>query len=194
MKKALGVMAFCLSGVANASIVELDWVTTASTLTGSIPGVVGEQITTTFTVDNGGSSILSQTWGTADFVSYRVAGASGWWIESNYIDPGLSVFSTDALGNVTTAAMWYGGYPSANITTSWAGVLLGGWWNNGNNQVVCSAGATDCVWANNVSENQVGASWTATLAGAEPVPVPASMALLGLGFAALGFAGRRKKA
>ncbi|WP_157976642.1 PEP-CTERM sorting domain-containing protein [Parahaliea mediterranea] len=162
-------------------------------MTGSIPGVVGEEITTTFTVDNQGSSLFSQTWGVSDFVSYRIEGASGWWIESDFISSGSGVFSTDAIGNVISAGTWFGGYhQGANITTSWAGVLNGGWWNNGANQVVCSASATDCVWAADVSGNLVGANWTAAAVVATAVPEPASIALLVLGLAGIGLSRKRK--
>ncbi len=89
-------------------------------------------------------------------------------------------FSTDALGDVITVGRWYGGYSSAIVITSWAGDLNGGWWNNGANEVVCTASAADCVWAADVSENLIGSSWTASEVSS--VPEPTNIVLLGLGF------------
>ena len=194
MNKIIVLLASLFVGTANAVPIGLSWTTTVSDLTGSVPGVVGEEILTTFTVDNGGTSLLSQTWDMSDFLSYRIEGASGWWIESSFIDTssGSGAFSTDALGAVVTAGTWYGGYfIPATITTSWAGVLSGGWWNNGNNEVVCSSSATDCVWADNVGENLIGSSWTASMIESS-VPEPATLSLLGLGLIGFGFARRRK--
>ena len=51
MKKILGIVIFLIAGTANADLFELRWTTTASALTGAIPGVVGEGVTTIFTVD-----------------------------------------------------------------------------------------------------------------------------------------------
>jgi len=194
MKKIIGIFALLLAGTANAGLIELDWTTTVESFRGSVPGVVGEEITTTFTVDNGGSSTLSQDWTVADFVSYRLEGASGWWMESSFIEMPTStgMFSTDALGDVTLAGNWYGGYHTgATITTSWVGEVDGGWWNNGNNEVACTqpSAGYDCVFAADVDGNLVGSNWSASAAS---VPEPASIALLGLGLAGLGFAKRKK--
>ena len=187
--KLVGAAAALLFSItANAAPIQLQWTTTAQDFTGSIPGVNGEEITTTFTVDNGGTSTLSQTWDVSDFLSYRIEGASGWWIESDFISVSSSNgFSTDALGSVVTAGTWFSDYPSA-ITTSWAGDINGGWWNNGNNEVVCST-SIDCVYANNVNENIIGSNWTATTVDA---PEPASFALLSLGLAGISLSRRRK--
>jgi hypothetical protein len=66
-----------LAGQAQAEVVTLTWATTVGTGT-TVPGaVLGESYTTTIKVDNGGSSILSQNWTAANFLSFRQDGASG---------------------------------------------------------------------------------------------------------------------
>ena len=105
-------------------------------------------LTTTILVDNGGSSISLQRWYASDFVSYRQAGASGWFFESSVPADFLAVvpdsyFSTDAAGIVVTAGNWASGYDPENpvtavVTASWAtGPTFGAWWNNGFNETSC---------------------------------------------------------
>jgi hypothetical protein len=198
MKKIIGMCALLLAGTANASLIELEWTTTALSFTGTVPGLNGEIVTTSFTVDNGGSTTLSQSWSQDDFVSYRIEGASGWWIQSDDINIGSSgFFSTDELGNVMTAGNWLGDYfNDGTIMTSWAGSFEGGWWNNGNNEVVCSTVATHCVSVVDVSENRIGSSWKASQATAisesSSIPEPISIVLLGLGLAGIGFTRKNK--
>ena len=183
-----------LAGQAHASIVTLTWVTTTASGT-SVPGSsIGESYTTTFRVDNGGSSTASQSWTAANFVSFRQEGASGWWFESSEINLGSSSgsFTTDAMGSVSTAGIWEDGYPNGNVLTSWAGAQLGGWWNNGGNETSCLSGAIACVWATNVSNNVIGSSWTAALAPSATVPEPASFGLVGLALLAAGLARKRR--
>jgi PEP-CTERM motif len=184
-----------LVGQAEASVVLLTWTTTVAANT-TVPGaVIGETYTTTIKVDNGGSSTLSQNWGATNFLSFRQDGASGWWFESADLDLGLSSgsFITDALGAVTAAGNWRGLYPTGTVLTSWAGSQVGGWWNNGGNETSCLANSVSCVWADNVSENIVGSSWTARLDVGATVPEPASLGLVGLALLAAGAAAKRRR-
>ncbi len=201
--KILGLLALVLvAGQAQASIIELKWITTVSAVSGgSHPGTVGETLTTTILVDNGGSSISDQTWSASDFVSYRQAGASGWFFESAVPADFLEVidgsfFSTDAAGNVVTAGNWASGYDPDNplttaVKTSWAGLANGAWWNNGYLETSCDFDSDDCVEALDVELNILGSSWTASLVGSS-VPEPGPLALFGLGLAALSLRNRRK--
>ena len=201
-----GLLALLLTaGQAQASIIELKWITTVSAVSGgSHPGAVGETLTTTILVDNGGSSISDQTWYASDFVSYRQAGASGWFFESSVPADFLEVisdsfFSTDATGNVVTAGNWASGYDLDNpltsaVNTSWAGLANGAWWNNGFNQTSCvfnEDSDDDCVEALDVELNISGSSWTASLVGSS-VPEPGPLALFGVGLAGLAMRRRRQ--
>jgi len=201
-KKFLAVFAtalvmFGMVGIANATPIELDWTTTVNLLYGSVSsvGTVGEEITTTLTVDNGGSTTLSQSWSATDFLSYRIEGATGWWAESTVVINGSSSgnFSTDGSGNVTAAGDWSGN--SGVITTSWAGDLVGCWYSDANNGIFYINPPSDSgmIEVANVGENIIGSNWTATLASSNPVPEPATMVLFGFGILGLAGVSRKKK-
>lgn len=192
------LVAWALSiGAVSASVatpIELTWVTTLNQTTGGLPGTVGETITTIITVDNGSSGILGQTWTSADFLSYRIEGASGWWAESGVLDFAFGVFATDMAGLVTSVGDWQGGYSTNGpVMTSWLGATTGGWWNNGFNEVFCTNSPFDCAWADNVAGNLVATNWTAADAAA-PVPLPASLPLLLAALGAVAAVRRRKTA
>ncbi len=191
-KNILAGLALALCGQAAISApVALTWQTTLNPQS-LVPGqVVGEVITTTLTVDNGGTSTASQTWSGANFLSYRVEGASGWWATSSVLTDIYGSFTTDASGVVTSVGNWSGGFFSNGaVTTSWAGAGTGGWWNNGANEVFCLSGAITCVFADNVTGNQLAANWKAGPA-VSAVPVPATLPLLLAGVG--GFAALRRK-
>lgn len=183
-----------VSGPASAALVELRWVTTVQSVSGGLPGVVGETLTTIIRVDNGASSLTSQTWNDTDFVSYRQEGSSGWWFESSEINLGASsgFFSTDATDDVVAAGNWQDSFPTGAVTTSWLGATLGGWWNNGRNETSCVDVPRDCVFATNVGDNLLGSSWSASLVG-DQVPEPTSWALLAAALAGLGVARRNRR-
>jgi hypothetical protein len=123
------------ASMASAAPVQLTWGTTVLAISGTakaIPATVGEALTTTITVDNGGADVLSQSWGQTDFLSYRIEGASGWWAEIAWVSSWGGAFTTDGAGSVTAAANFKQvGYES--MMTSWNGADDAWFWNNGGN-------------------------------------------------------------
>ncbi len=189
----LGAMLAWCAGAAEAAPVSLTWNTTFDFSSGGWPGTSGEAVTVTFVVDNGGTSTLSQTWSGTDFVSYAVTGASGWsYLSTAAPNAVTGGFVTDASGAVTGAGIWYNSYtPSytpGSVAASWSSVSYGAWYNNGGNSIAYLGAYDAGLNVNNVSDNQIGASWTAALVS---VPEPTSLALLGAGLLGLGFGRRR---
>ena len=185
----LGAMLACGAGAAEAAPVSLTWNTTFYDSAGGWPGTSGEAVTVTFVVDNGGTSTLSQTWSSSDFVSYAVTGASGWsFLSTAAPDRVTGGFATDATGAVTAAGDWSRRDTQGAVEASWSMVSDGFWFNNGRNGIAYLGAFDAGLNVNNVSDNQIGASWTAALVS---VPEPTSLALLGAGLLGLGFGRRR---
>jgi len=165
--------------------------TTVSAFSGSWPTTVGEGVAVTFVVDNGGSSRQSQTWNGTDMVPYTITGRSGWSFSRttkptfDYVD-----FAADSSGAVTTAANW-SDFSGGPITTSWAGSAMGSYANTGSKFIGYESGFGYWLSVDHDAQNQVGSSWTATIA---PVPEidPASFgSALALG--SLGLAERKRR-
>ena len=188
----LGTMLACGAGAAAAAPVTLTWTTTLNASTyGGWPGTVGEAVTVSLVLDNGGTSTLAQAWASGDFLSYAALGASGWTFRSTAApDAVTGGFATDATGAVTAAGDWSRTDTQGAIEASWTHLHTGYWYSNGHNAVayVTDAQGLQGLFVNNVSDNQIGASWTAALV---LVPEPTSMALLGAGLLGLGFGRRR---
>jgi len=183
-----------LAGSANAALVELKWTTTVQSATGDHPGIDGESLITTIQVDNGGADTISQNYDVSNFVKIRIEGASGWWFESANIDTTDGIFATDAVGSVIETGYWIA-VDAGDVETSYDGVSPGSWWMNGYNQIAESGfSGPDAVqiYANDVGDNGIASSWTASAASTTTVTEPSVFALFGLGLVGIGFARRRR--
>ena len=186
------VIGMAAAGV-EATPVSLTWNTTVSAFSGSWPTTVGETVAVTFVVDNGGSSIQSQTWNGTDMVSYTITGTSGWSFSDttkptfDYVD-----FVTDSSGAVTSAANW-SDFPGGPITTSWAGSATGSYANTGSNFIGYESGFNYWLSVANVAQNQVGSSWTATIAAVPEIDPASFGSALALVLGALGLAERKRR-
>jgi hypothetical protein len=191
------LVAICfMFNIAHAGLIELTWSTSLQSSTNWAPSsTVGENLNVIFTLDNGSNSLINQTWQVTDFVSYSVEGGSGWSVTSNYIDLGSSgVFSTDISGLVSSVGNWYN-WDYSNTEEgmmSWrAGPDNLAWWNNGANGIAMGTDSSDAyLTVNNVSQNQLASSWSATIVQTE-VPEPSTLAIFAL--AMIGLAARQFK-
>jgi hypothetical protein len=182
--------AFMSASMASAAPVQLTWVTTVSAIIGTaIPATVGEEFTTTITVNNGVAGVLSQSWGQVDFRSYRIEGASGWWAEIASANVWTGAFETDGAGVVTAAASFR--EPAlVSMTNSWGSADNAQFNNDSFNGVFYTTGF-DGIFAANVRGNIVASNWTAAAVTA-PVPLPGALPLMLAAAGAL-FAIRRRR-
>jgi len=156
------------------------------------PTPPGESFTLRLALDNGGSSLISQTWGAAHFVSLSGSTAGGYtWSTTAGTTFDSGNFATDGLGNVSAVGEWRNFIlpGTAPVITSQFGPSLGAWAIDGTNQVLLSNGINTSLGDASVTNNQNPASWSAALA--IPEPSQASVAALVLSGALLG--SRRRK-
>jgi len=178
---------------ANADLIELKAVTTllGADNAGSvinIPGTAfGDTLTISVIVDNGGSSLLSQTWGLPDFVSGTAAVGSYF---ASYATPDFLDFATDASGQLTTtvfAQSQTDGSATDNFGTGPARLVSNAVIDSLGRGSFISAGGTGFIYWPNSNEDL----WSAQLV--QSVPEPGTLALFGIGLFGMGLA-RRKNA
>ncbi len=151
-----------------------------------IPGTAfGDTITVTVIADNGGASLASQSWSDTDIVSAVLQIGS---YTASYSAPYVSFagFGTDAAGNVSSVQFVHCcappfGSATDNFGTSNTGVLFA-------NAVVDTQGRASFWSGPNYFHDQPD-HWSVQLAG---VPVPATLALFGLGLLGLGWSKRQR--
>ena len=180
------VVSFILSGTANATVVAIrltDTIGTANT-----PGiVVGETVTFDVFADNGGSSILNQTW-TLSNISYFTVRAGSYLASYSTPYPSGSGFSTDALGNVSSV-QFYGTSSTSHNTDNFSDLFVGDY-------LLSSGEFYDSLNRFNAIANLADfldtSHWTVTQVAA--VPELSTWAMMLLGFAGMGFVAYRRKA
>lgn len=155
---------------------------TFTSVDGLLAGVasVGDTITADVIMDNGGSSTLSQTWAIADTVSAHltVGGYSATYLDAFCCGAG---FATDGLGDLVTAN-WLG-------TLNTLGASFDSFSVGGSVRLFSNAiRASDDLLSFYTPNLGTFDSWS----GPRAVPEPATLALMGLGLAGLGY--RKRKA
>ena len=156
---------------------------------GSTGVSVGDPFTFTLTLDNGGSTALSQTWDGGDFVSAGISVNAGAFVDTSFDLVGgmysaSGVFATNALGELTSKGTWW----HATLPPEANGKL---WTSYGESQLFASW-SPDTVLPSNVSYSYYFSSastysspvsdWNHSWA---TIPEPSSLALVGLGTIAL---------
>lgn len=174
-----------ISGAANATPITFTYTGEITSIDASLAGLisVGDVATIEVIADNGSSSAISQTWDVLDTISaiftagaYSLTHSDGW-----FTSDFATGFSTDAAGNLTVTN-WVGIRVDATAFDTFG---AGGDLNNGLGRASNGGGFTYTPDLPTVSAWSIGPAGT--------VSAPATLALLGMGLAGLGWS-RRKKA
>ena len=156
---------------------------------GSTGVSVGDPFTFTLTLDNGGTTALSQTWDGGDFVSAGISVNAGAFVDTSFDLVGgmysaSGVFATNALGELTSKGTWW----HATLPPEANGKL---WTSYGESQLFASW-SPDTVLPSNVSYSYFFSSASTYSSPASDwnhswatIPEPSSLALVGLGTIAL---------
>lgn len=185
----------CISpAVSQAAPYNLTWTGTVQLGSDPVPPGVsnGDPFNFTFTVDNGGTSSLLQTWTTSNFVKATINVHNGAYIGTKLtidLPSSSGVFQTDALGHVSVVpSSWqdfFTGQPfSDSLGNNQTNSGLGGYFINGNNEVwaintpATPAGVSQIeISAGDVATNQLASRWSVS---AVPEPSTLVLAILGV--------------
>jgi len=185
---AAGLLAASLvAGSAQAALFNAVWNGTVSS--SDVAAITaGDSAAITLALDNGGSSLASQTWAMADlqFVTFEFGTTQTTFIApfGGGVDLGIGSFTTDADGVLTAVlSFWADFNVGSDYTTNLAPAIPSAWFLNGANIVFSTnAGAVGLA---NVESLTSPAAWTVSPAGDASVPVPATTLLLAAGLLSL---------
>jgi hypothetical protein len=177
------VVSVCLaiSTAAGASVYDFTFTSTITSATTPIIAV-GDTFTITLPLDNGGSTLVSQTWRGADAISGFTIDAGAYHASYSTLFPGL-LFKTNASGALTVTR--FRGTDPTSINQDNFGSFVG-------DVVFASPFFFDFFGRqdNYAARPSKVADWTVTAAA---TPLPAALPLFATGLGALGLFGWRRK-
>lgn len=194
-----GSLAFSLTALpTQASPIQYAFNTTVSD--SDISGVsVGNAARITVTLDNGGSSLISQTWNTATDLKSVIFDFNNGGLLTTFFTPwggALTIsagnFATNASGVLTSVMTNWADDESVGTDFTTNGQTPGSWFLNGQNGVYYTPSYATSIEINNVVSVLTPSSWT--LVQQNSVPAPGTLWLMLPGLAALRKFGKRQKA
>ncbi len=178
-----GVTVAVLGAVpAEAAIFKFTYTDTVSGNTGVDNISVGDTAVITYELDNGGTSLLNQTWTDSDIVSLTFDFGNGAHTTtfdpngSNGLDFSTGSFTTDGAGQLTAVPSFWSNFLSVNVISTNSSQTPNVWVVNGLNRVYATDGGD--VDVANVSGNIVASNWTVEAAEVPSTPEPGT--ILGL--------------
>ncbi|TRU35745.1 MAG: PEP-CTERM sorting domain-containing protein [Microcystis aeruginosa Ma_MB_F_20061100_S20] len=174
---------------------------TGTVFSASVDNVAaGNTAVITYQLDNGGSSLLSQTWNATDVVSVTFNFGNGAHVTTfnpngvggNGLSATTGSFVTNALGQLTAVpSNWYDD-SNVNVVSTNSTQTPNQWFVNGYNGVYYTNNANNSVRLTNVAGNIVAANWTIQPAQIQTTPEPGTvLGLLAVG--SLGLLARKRQ-
>jgi hypothetical protein len=183
--------ALCLPGVtcavftaipAHAAIFTATYTDTVSSA--AVDNVTaGDTAVITYQLDNGGTSLLGQTWTASNIVTVTFNFGNGSHVTTfnpnggDGLDFSVGSFVTNASGQLTAVPTDWSDYSNLNVVSTNSTQTPVEWFVNGSNAVYYTS-SSNRVGLTNVSGNIVAANWTIQPAQTQTTPEPGT--LLGL--------------
>lgn len=175
-----------------------------ATCTGTVSSAIVDNVTAgdtaviTFQLDNGGTSLLSQTWNASNIVSVTFNFGNGAHVTTfnpnggDGLDFTTGSFVTNASGQLTAVpSEWYD-YTNVNVVSTNSTQTPTQWFVSGFNAVYYTNNFDYSVTLTNVSGNIVAANWTIQPAQTQTTPEPGTLlGLLAVG--SLGLLARKRQ-
>ena len=145
---------------------------------------VGDTAVITFQLDNGGTSLLNQTWTASNIVSVTFNFGNGAHVTTfnpnggNGLSSSTGSFVTNALGTLTAVPTSWSDLNNVNVVSTNSTQTPTEWYVNGDNGVYYTNDSDNEVRLTNVAGNIDPANWTIQPAQTQTTPEPGT--LLGL--------------
>ncbi|MBF2057550.1 MAG: PEP-CTERM sorting domain-containing protein [Cyanobacterium sp. T60_A2020_053] len=155
---------------------------------------VGDTFLATVALDNGGSSVESQTWQVSEVLSITFNFGNGAHVTTfdNTIDSGGGNFATDSSGVLTSVPNWGNFNASDDVISTNSSQTPSQWVLNGGNSIYFTESFANSVAINNEENTIVASSWN--IAPSVTTPEPSLMlGLIGFGAVLLSGKGKPKK-
>jgi hypothetical protein len=169
---------------AHAAIFTATYTDTVSQNVGVDNVTVGDTAVITYQLDNGGSSLLSQTWNATDIVSVTFNFGNGAHVTTfnpnggDGLDSTIGSFVTNASGQLTAVPSQWFDFNNVNVVSTNSTQTPNAWYMNGDNGVYFTDNFSNSVELTNVAGNIDAANWTIQPAQTQTTPEPGT--LLGL--------------
>lgn len=139
---------------------------------------IGDTGVITYELDNGGTSLLNQTWTASDLVSVTFDFGNGAHTTTfdATLESSIGSFTTDGAGQLTAVPSSWFNFTSVNVISTNSSQTPSFWFVNGNNEVYGTDNGS--VFFTNVEDNVFASNWT--VEAAETVSTPEPGTILGL--------------